>query len=95
MTSEFEALETTIEDLHTRYASAVKRKAEIGGELRAKKAELAGLVKEIQDAGYNPKTLKEDRDREMTELKRKVAEFEASLSEAEEGLRAFDNKGAP
>lgn len=85
-----EELETKFESMEARYSAALERKAALGGELRAKKEELAKLVTEIEAAGYNPKTLRAERDKEMTRLEEMMTEFESSLSEAEEGLRAFD-----
>lgn len=85
-------LSTTIDSLQKRYSSVLRRKAELGGALKAKKDELAALVKEIQDAGYNPKTLVEDRAKAQAELEQLVSTFEKDLKDAEEALAAYDKK---
>lgn len=87
-----EELTTKIQDLQTRHAHVLKRKAELGGELKSKKDELASLVKEIQAAGYNPKTLVEDRNRAQEELESLMEEFEKGLLEAETSLSTYDKK---
>jgi len=85
-------LSSTIDSLQKRYANVLRRKAELGGALKAKKEELAALVKEIQDAGYNPKTLVEDRAKAQSELEHLVSQFEGDLKDAEEALATYDKK---
>lgn len=85
-------LEQKIQDLQTRHARVLKRKAELGGELKSKKEELASLVKEIQDAGFNPKTLVEDRNKAQLELEGLMESFEKELVEAETSLNTYDKK---
>lgn len=87
-----EELTTKIQDLQTRHARVLKRKAELGGELKSKKDELQSLVKEIQAAGYNPKTLVEDRNKAQQELESLMEEFERGLIEAETSLTSYDKK---
>ena len=85
-----EQLNSKIDELTKRHGSVNKRKAELGGELKAKRDELGALVKEVQEAGFNPKTLVEDRNKAQEELEALVVEFEKSLVEAETSLQAFD-----
>lgn len=87
-----EELTKRAQDLQSRHARVLKRKTELGGELRSKKEELAALVKEIQVAGYNPKTLVEDRNKAQAELETLMDEFEKGLVEAETSLNAYDKK---
>lgn len=87
-----EELNTKIDDLSKRHMSVNKRKNELGGELKAKRDELGALIKEVQEAGYNPKTLVEDRNKAQEELEALVAEFEKGLTEAETSLQAYDKK---
>jgi DNA repair exonuclease SbcCD ATPase subunit len=87
-----EELNTKIQELQTRHSRILKKKAELGGELKSKKDELGALVKEIQAAGYNPKTLVEDRNKAQQELEALMAEFEKGLVEAETSLSAYDKK---
>lgn len=87
-----EELQKRITDLLSRNQRVLKRKTELGGELKSKKDELAALVKEIQAAGYNPKTLVEDRNKAQAELETLMDEFEKGLLEAEKTLAAYDKK---
>ena len=87
-----EELNAKIQDLQTRHKRLLNRKAELGGELKSKKDELASLVKEIQAAGYNPKTLVEDRNKAQQELESLMEEFEKGLVAAENSLSAYDKK---
>lgn len=87
-----EDLTAKIQDLQNRHTRILKRKAELGGELKSKKDELGALVKEIQAAGYNPKTLVEDRNKAQQELESLMEEFEKGLVEAENSLNAYDKK---
>jgi chromosome segregation ATPase len=87
-----EDISTQIDSLQKRYATVLRRKAELGGALKAKRDELESLVKEIEDAGYNPKTLVDDRNKAQTELEQLVSSFESDLSEAEKALSAYDKK---
>lgn len=85
-------LQERMQNLSTRHARVLRRKAELGGELKSKKDELTALVKEIQAAGYNPKTLLEDRNKAQAELEQLIEQFEINLVEAETILADFDKK---
>jgi len=85
-------LQERMQNLSTRHAKVLRRKAELGGELKSKKEELAALVREIQTAGYNPKTLIEDRNAAQEELETLLDKFETNLVEAETILSEFDKK---
>jgi chromosome segregation ATPase len=85
-------LQEKMASLSSRHARVLRRKAELGGELKSKKDELTSLVKEIQDAGYNPKTLVEDRDNAQRELETLIEKFEEELVAAETILEDYDNK---
>jgi uncharacterized protein YoxC len=86
-----EELDEKIKDLGARHRKVLTRKSELAGQLQAKKKELAELVLEIKEAGFNPKTLVEDRERLEEELTNLLVEFETQLSASEEALRQFDN----
>jgi len=58
--------------------------------LEAKKQELLDLVSEIKAAGYDPKKLKEERDKKADELTTMMATFEQELTEVESALAAFE-----
>lgn len=66
-----------------------KAKANLGGQLQAKKEELAALVKEIREAGYEPKTLAASRDQLQAELEQIVVEYEKQLDAAEAAIAAI------
>jgi FtsZ-binding cell division protein ZapB len=85
-------LQEKVQNLSTRHARVLRRKAELGGELKVKREELESLVKEIQAAGYNPKTLVEERNRAQEELETLLGTFENNLVEAETILSEFDRK---
>ena len=63
-----------------------QQKAALGGQLQAKKEELAALVKEIRDEGYDPKTLAKARDTVQEELEAMITSFEGELAAAETAI---------
>jgi uncharacterized coiled-coil DUF342 family protein len=81
-----------IDELHTRYNAAVQSKAGLSGQLTAKKEELANIVKEIRDAGYEPKNLVQEAARAKSELETMIEKFEQELTAVETALSAFDPK---
>lgn len=85
-----EELQKKMQTLAARHAKVLRRKAELGGELKSKREELVSLVKEIQEAGYNPKTLVDERNRAQAELETLIDSFETDLVEAEQILGEFD-----
>lgn len=85
-------LKKRMQDLQTRHQRVLNRKTALGGELKSKKDELAELVKEIQAAGYNPKTLVEERNKAHQELETMLNDFEKGLVEAETTLDTYDKK---
>lgn len=91
-TMALDVLHERMENLSTRHARVLRRKAELGGELKSKREELASLVKEIQAAGYNPMTLLDDLNKAKGELELLLDKFESNLVEAESILSEFDKK---
>ena len=84
----------TPEEIKTRVESALQRtdaveraKANLSGQLQAKKEELAALVKEIRDAGYDPKTLASSRDQLQKNLEEQLVQYEAQLAKAEAAIQ--------
>lgn len=75
-----------IEALQRKHADLAQRKATLAGQLQARKEQLAALVKEIKDAGYDPKTLAEQRDKVKAELDAAIDKYEADLTEVERAL---------
>jgi len=85
-------LQEKMASLSSRHSKVLRRKAELGGELKSKRDELTSLVKEIQEAGYNPRTLVEDRDKAQQELEGLIVRFEEELISAETILADYDNR---
>lgn len=89
---DFDALKHKVEDLLAREKKVRQKKAEVKGTLEAKRQELQNLVTEIQDAGYNPKTIREDYDRALKELEEMVSDYSSKMSKAEEAIDEFYRK---
>lgn len=81
-----------IEDLQTRHAAVTAKKNSLGGQLQAKKEELAALITEIRAAGYDPKKLVAEKDKAQQELETMIINFEKDLTEVERALSAYDKK---
>jgi predicted nucleic acid-binding Zn-ribbon protein len=89
---DFDALKRKVDDLVSREKKVRQKKAEVKGTLEAKKQELQNLVTEISDAGYNPKTIKEDYEKALKELDSMVAEYSEKIGKAEEAIDEFYRK---
>ena len=81
-----------IEELQNRHSAVIAKKNSLGGQLQAKKEELAALIKEIRDAGYDPKKLVSERDKVQGELEEMIQEFDRNLTEVEKALSVYDKK---
>jgi septal ring factor EnvC (AmiA/AmiB activator) len=92
MPDDDDIIKQQIEDLQKRWNKASKAKAELSGELKAKKEELATVVQEIRDAGYDPKHISRERDQAREELKRIISKLDAELTEVETALSSFNQK---
>jgi chromosome segregation ATPase len=90
--AELSELKKKADDLMRRYSIASKKRSELKGQLEAVKAELASLADEIRSAGYDPKTLKADRDKAHKELEDLIQSFDQELTEVESAIRAFEEK---
>ena len=87
-----EELKERVDELLRRHASATKKKAELQGQLEAKKAELSALGEEILAAGYDPRKLREERDKAHTELEGLVLAFDRELADVEAAITAYEEK---
>ncbi len=87
-----EEIKQRVEELQKRYATASKKRSELQGQLDAKREELVALSQEIKNAGYDPKKLKEEKDRVEKELVSTIEACEKELSEVESALREFEKK---
>lgn len=89
---DIEALQRKLQELSTRAKKVKQQRAEILGSLNAKKEELTNLVKEIQAAGYNPKTIKEEYEQQKKRLEEMMADYELQLQKAEASIEEFHRK---
>ena len=78
-----------VESALARTDAANQAKANLGGQLQAKKDELAALVKEIRAAGYEPKTLAAARDKIQAELEVMILEYEKKLDAVETAINTI------
>jgi len=83
-------LQARVENLSRRHREAASRKAKFQGQLEEKRQELRRLKTEIETAGYDPKTLKEDRQRLEAELEQLMAGFEAEVTVVEQALDEYE-----
>lgn len=81
-----------IEDLQRRVEAVNTKKASFGGQLKAKKEELAALVQEIRAAGFDPKNLVAERDKAQAELETLMESFEKELQKAEDAMAVYEKK---
>ncbi len=81
-----------IDDLQRRVEAVSTKKANFGGQLKAKKEELAALIIEIKAAGLDPKNLVTERDKAKLELEQLIASFEVDLVKTETALSAYERK---
>ena len=82
-------IQRRIEELQRRHAEVLQRRAGAAGQLQARREELAALVREIRDAGYDPTQIAQIRDQAREDLLTEIAQFERKLTEVEEALAAF------
>lgn len=85
-------LRKKIDDLAKRTEAVNTKKSNLSGKLQAKKEELAQLVLEIKAAGYDPRTLREERDKVQTELTEMIKTYESDLVSVEQALSSYDSK---
>lgn len=83
-------IEQKIQELTKRTDIAAKKKATMGGQLTEKKEQLTALIKEIKEAGFDPKTLPAERDRLQKELLTDLEKYEKGLVEVEAALAAYE-----
>lgn len=89
---EIETLQKKLSELTARAKKVKQQRSEILGSLSAKKEELTNLVKDIQAAGYNPKTVKAEYEQVKKELEDKMEEYEKQLVKAETSIDEFYRK---
>ena len=87
-----EELRKKIDDLTKRTEVVNTKKSNLNGKLQVKKEELAQLIVEIKAAGYDPKTLREERDKVQAQLTDMIASYETDLAAVESALAGYDTK---
>jgi chromosome segregation ATPase len=92
MSTSLEEIKSKVDELGKRYKVISTKKSNLNGLVQAKREELAALKKEIEDAGLDPKKLKEKRDELQTEVLAMMEDFERRLASVEEAFTAFETK---
>jgi uncharacterized protein (UPF0335 family) len=82
-TQKFVELKKTQDELKT-------KKIRLEEQCKSKEAELKNLIKEIKDAGYEPKDLKSVIQKKETELKEELALFESGLQDVSKKLSVIE-----
>jgi len=89
---DIDVLQKKLQELSARAKKVKQQRAEILGSLNAKKEELTNLVKDIQSAGYNPKTIKDEYEQQKKQLEDMMEVYEAQLVKAENSIEEFYRK---
>lgn len=92
MSTSLEQIKSKVEELGKRFKTASTKKSNLNGLVQAKREELAALKKEIEDAGLDPKKLKEKRDELQTEVLAMIEDFEKRLATVEDAFVTFESK---
>lgn len=90
--STLDEIKSKVDDISRRYRAASSKQSSLSGLLRAKRDELAALIKEIEAAGLDPKKLKERRDELKQEVIAMTDNIDKQLKQVEEALAAYDKK---
>jgi seryl-tRNA synthetase len=87
-----EEMKAKIDSLQTRHKAVLERRAQLSGQIQAKKQELSAIIEEIKAAGYDHKNLAAEHEKAEKELDAMVADFENKLNDVEAALAVFDKK---
>lgn len=83
-------LEARVTQLTRRHQAATTKQTKLQGLVDAKKDELRRLKEEILAAGFDPKTLREERVRLEAELKDLMDKFESELTVVERAQEEYE-----
>lgn len=83
-------IQARVEDLTRRHNAASLKQGRLQGVLEEKKLELKRLKQEIEEAGFNPKTLREEKDRLEKELEQLLSKFDTELRVVEEAQNEYE-----
>lgn len=90
--STLDEIKAKVDDISKRYRAASGKQSNLSGLLQAKREELAGLIREIEAAGLDPKKLKERRDELKAEVLAMTESIDKQLKQVEEALAAYDKQ---
>lgn len=85
-----EQIQQRVEALTRRHNAAATRQAKLQGTLEGKRQELLHLKEEIEAAGFDPKTLREERVRLEKELEDLMTKFETELTVVEKAQEEYE-----
>ena len=83
-------IQARVEELTRRHNAAASKQSKLSGILEGKKQELLRLRQEIVDAGFDPKTLREEQVRLKDELEKLMAKFDAELAVVERAQDEYE-----
>lgn len=85
-----EQIQARVEDLTRRHHAAATKQSKLQGALEEKRQELLRLKQEIVAAGFDPKTLREDRVRLEQELEQLLTRFDTELTVVEQAQDEYE-----
>ncbi len=85
-----EQIQAKVEDLTRRHIAASTKQSKLQGILEEKRQELLRLKQEIEAAGFDPKTLREERARLEKELDELINRFDTELSVVERAQDEYE-----
>lgn len=85
-----EQIQARVEDLTRRHQAAASKQSKLSGILEGKKQELLRLKQEIVDAGFDPKTLREEQVRLKDELEQLMSKFDSELTVVERAQDEYE-----
>jgi len=85
-----EQIQARVEDLTRRHHAAATKASKNQGALEEKRQELLRLKQEIVAAGFDPKTLREDRVRLEQELEQLLNRFDTELTVVEQAQDEYE-----
>lgn len=85
-----EQIQARVDDLTKRHNAASTKQSKLGGVLEEKKQELLRLKQEIVAAGFDPKTLRDEKVRLEAELELLITKFDSELTDVERAQDEYE-----
>lgn len=85
-----EQIQARVDDLSRRHSACATKQSKLGGVLEEKKQELLRLKQEIVAAGFDPKTLRDEKVRLEAELEQLLAKFDSELTVVEQAQDEYE-----